>query len=46
MHGDEVVEFVAPIRGGGQAEPTPDRDLPDGMFEGGGRDVVALVSNH
>jgi len=45
VHGDEVVELVAPVRGGGQAEPAPDRDLPDGILEGGGWHVVALVGD-
>jgi hypothetical protein len=43
VHGDEVIELVAPVRGGGQAEPAPDRDLPDGILEGRGWHVVALV---
>src|SRR5262245_17515738 len=43
VHGDEVVELVAPVRGGGQAEPAPCRDLPDGVLEGCGWYVVALV---
>jgi hypothetical protein len=45
VHSDEVVELVAPVRGGGQAEPAPDRDLPDGIREGGGWHVVALVGD-
>lgn len=43
MQRDEVVEFVAPVRGGGQPEPAPSADRPDRVFEGGGRHVVALV---
>ena len=42
LHGDEVVELVAPVRGGGQAKPAPDRDLLDGVLEGGRWHVVAL----
>src|SRR5262249_59924993 len=43
--GDEVVELVAPVRGGGQAEPAPYRDLLDGILEGGSWHVVTLVRN-
>ena len=42
---DEVVELVAPVRGGGQAEPAADRDLLDGLLEGCCRNVVALVGD-
>ena len=40
VHGDEGVELVAPVRGGGQAEPAPDRDLPDSILELFGRHEV------
>ena len=43
---DEVVELVAPVRSGGKAEPAARRDLPDGVLERCGRDVVAFVGNH
>ena len=42
---DEVVELVAAVGGGGQAEPAAGGDLADGVLEGGGRDVVALVDD-
>jgi hypothetical protein len=29
LHGDHVVELVAAVRGGGQPEPAPRRDLLD-----------------
>ena len=45
LHADEVIELVAPVGGGGQPEPPPGGDLPDGVLEGGGRDVVALVGD-
>jgi hypothetical protein len=45
LHGDEVVELVAPVRGGGQSKPAPDRDLLDGVLEGGRWHVVALVGD-
>ena len=43
LHGNQVVELVAPVRGGGQPEPAPCRDLLDRMDERGGRDVMAFV---
>jgi hypothetical protein len=43
MHGDEVVEFVPPVRGGGEAQPAPCGDLPDGILEGSGWHMMALV---
>ena len=46
LHGDEVVELVSPVRGGGQAKPAPDRDLLDGVREGGSWHVVALVGDY
>ena len=46
LHGDEVVELVSPVRGGGQAKPAPDRDLLDGVREGGNWHVVALVGDY
>src|SRR5580658_5340983 len=45
LHADEVVELVTPVGGGGQPEPAPGGDLPDGVLERGGRDVVALVGD-
>ena len=45
LHADEVVELVAPVGGGGQPEPPPGGDLPDGVLERGGRDVVALIGD-
>ena len=44
LHADQVVELVAPVGGGGQPEPPPGGDLPDGVLERGGRDVVALIA--
>ena len=46
LHGDEVVELVSRVRGGGQAKPAPDRDLLDGVREGGSWHVVALVGDY
>ena len=46
LPGDEVVELVAPVRGGRQAEPAAGRDLLDGILEGRRRDVVAFVSDY
>jgi hypothetical protein len=43
---DEVVELVSPVRGGGQAEPAARRDLPHGVLEGRGRDVMAFVGDN
>jgi hypothetical protein len=45
LHGDQVVEFVAAVRGGGQPQPSPCGDLLDRVLECGGRDMVALVSD-
>jgi hypothetical protein len=45
VHGDEVVKLVAPVWGSGQSEPAPYRDLPDGVLEGSGWHVVALVGD-
>jgi hypothetical protein len=46
LHGDEVVELVARVGGGGQAKPAPDRDLFDGERAGGSWHVVALVGDY
>lgn len=43
LHGDEVIELVAPVRGSGQAEPAQYRDLLDRILKGGRWYVVALV---
>jgi hypothetical protein len=45
LHGDQVVELVAPVRGGGQPEPAARRDLLDRVLEGCGWNVVALVGD-
>ena len=45
LHGDQVVELVAAVRGGGQPEPAPCRDLLDRVLERGGRDVMAFVGD-
>jgi hypothetical protein len=42
LHGDQVIEFVAPVRRGGQPEPAARRDLLDRVLERGGRNVVAF----
>ena len=42
---DQIVEFVATVRGGGQPEPPPGGDLPHGVLERRGRDVMALVDH-
>ena len=46
LHGYEVVELVSRVRGGGQAKPAPDRDLLNGVREGGSWHVVALVGDY
>src|SRR6266516_1174903 len=46
LEGYEVVQLVAPVGGGSQAEPPPDRDLPDGMLERGCWHVVAFVGDY
>jgi hypothetical protein len=45
LHGDEVVELVAAVGGGGQAKPPACADLPDGVLGRGGRDMVALIGD-
>ena len=45
LHADEVVELVAPEGGSGQPEPPPGGDLPDGVLERGGRDMVTFVGD-
>ena len=45
LHGDQVVELVAAVRGGGQPEPAPCRDLLDRVLERGSRDVMAFVGD-
>src|SRR5215510_3881803 len=45
LHSDQVVELVAAVRGGGEPEPAPCRDLLDRVLERGGRDVVAFVGD-
>src|SRR5206468_6000528 len=45
LQGDQVIELVAAVRGGGQAEPAPCRDLLDRVLERGGRDVMAFVGD-
>ena len=46
LQGDEVVELVPPIGGGGQPDPPTGRDLPDRMLERGGWHMVAFVDHH
>ena len=46
LHGDEVVELVAPVRRGGQPEPAARRDLLDRVLERGGRNVVAFIGDN
>lgn len=43
LQGDEVVKLVAPVGGGGQAEPAAGRDLLCRVLEDRGWDVMALV---
>ena len=45
LQGNQVVEAVTTVRGGGQSEPTASRDLLDDVLEGCRRDVVALVDH-
>ncbi len=45
LDGDEIVEPVAPVEGGGQPEPAAHRDLPDRVLECRRGDVVALVGH-
>src|SRR6266508_1378531 len=40
---DQIVELVATIWGRGETKPAAGGDLLDGVLEGGGGDVVALV---
>jgi hypothetical protein len=42
---DEVIELVAPVWGGGQAQPAAGGDLADGVGECRSRDVVAFVGD-
>jgi hypothetical protein len=46
LEGDEVIELVAAVGGGGQAEPSAGWDLPDRVLERCGWDVVAFVDYH
>ncbi len=46
LEGDQVVEFVAPVGSGGEAEPAPGRDLLDGVLKCCGWEVVALVGDY
>jgi len=43
LQGNQVVETVTTVWGGGQSEPTASRDLLDDVLEGCRRDVVAKV---
>ncbi len=43
LEGDQVIELVAAVRGGGEPEPAAGRDLLDGVLERRSGDVVALV---
>ena len=45
VHADQVIELVPAVRSGRQAQPAPGGDLPDGVLERGGWDVVALVGD-
>jgi len=45
LHGDQVVELVAPVRRGGQPEPAARRDLLDRVLERGSRNVVAFIGD-
>ncbi|OSY34574.1 hypothetical protein BG845_06727 [Pseudonocardia autotrophica] len=42
---DQVVELVAPVRGRGQPEPAPGRDLAHGVVERRGRKVMTFVDH-
>jgi hypothetical protein len=42
---DEVIELVAPARRCGQAQPAARRNLPDGVGERRGRDVMAFIGD-
>ena len=46
VHGDDGLEPVAPVGGGGEPDPATCRDLFDARLEGDGGDVVALVDDH
>ena len=46
LHGDQVVELVAPVRRGGQPEPAARRDLLDRVLERRSRDMVTFVSDN
>jgi hypothetical protein len=45
LQADKVVELVASVGGGGQAEPTAGRDLADGVLEGRSGNVVAFIDH-
>jgi hypothetical protein len=46
LEADEVIELVAAVWGGGQAEPAAGRDLLDGVLKRGGRHVMAFVDDY
>ncbi len=45
LHGDQVVELVAPVRRGGQPEPAACRDLLDRVLERGSWNMVAFIGD-
>ena len=45
LHGDQVVELVAPVWGGGKPEPAACRDLLDRVLECGSRNVVTFIGD-
>jgi hypothetical protein len=42
---NQIIELIAPVGSGGQAEPSPGGDLLYGVLERGSRYVVALVDD-
>ena len=45
VHGNDGLEPIAPVGGGGEPDPAACRDLFDARLEGDGGDVVALVDD-
>ena len=46
LHGDDRLEPVTPVRGGGQPEPPAAAGIAHGDLERPGREVVAFVDDH
>jgi hypothetical protein len=46
LHGDQVIELVAPVWGGGQAEPAVCWDLFDRVLKGRRGNVMTLIGDY